>query len=90
MAKVTIENILPAHSRAARALLNMKVTDLAALNVGLSVDKVKAFENGRPASDRTRKALIEAIEGAGVELLNGGKPGARVSNVTAYEAHRSP
>lgn len=87
MAKVTLDNLLPVHVRTARSLLNMSAKQFAEY-VGdpMTTDKIRAFENGRPTHRRTRTALLEAISSAGIELLNGGKPGVRVVDAVAFEA----
>lgn len=70
-------HLSPEACRAARALLSWGVRDLAR-EAGVSVDTVSALENGRPMRDGTRAALAAAFDVAGVELLNGGAPGARL------------
>lgn len=85
MAKVTAETMKPVHVRAARALLNMSGRELALLLGGdITKGKVRNFEYELPASRKTRQAIFDGIQAAGIGLLNGGKPGARVIDVEAY------
>jgi hypothetical protein len=70
-------NLTPQACRAARALLSWGVRDLAA-KAGIGFDSVSAFENGRPMRDSNRAKLTEVFEAAGVEILNGDSPGARL------------
>lgn len=77
MAKVTGANLAPQHVKAARALLDWSAKDLAAhSSVGIST--VKVFESGKPVRESSKDAMIEALDKAGVELLNGGRMGARL------------
>lgn len=85
MARVTLDNFLPIHMRAARALLNMTVGQFADYaGEKISNHKVHSFENARPTHHKTRTALLEAIERAGIQLQNDAKPGARVSDEDAF------
>jgi transcriptional regulator with XRE-family HTH domain len=72
--------IRPAQCRAARALLDMTQTDLAALaKLGLST--VVDFEKDRrEVSPVAREAIQNALHRAGVEFIeeNGGGPGVRL------------
>ena len=77
MTKVTPETLLPAHTKAARALLDWKGVDLAK-NAGLSGPLIRKFETYGTASEKAKAAIIEAMEGAGIKLFNGGQPGARL------------
>jgi transcriptional regulator with XRE-family HTH domain len=64
--------------RAARALLGWTQGDLAE-NAGLSEISVKNIERGVAAPKAaTMAALITAIEKAGIEFTNGGRPGVRM------------
>ena len=72
MAKLT-----PKACRAARALLGWGVRDLAS-QAGVGFDRISAFENDQPIRESTLQKLQEALEGAGVEILNGDSPGARM------------
>lgn len=79
LAKVTTETLVAAHVRAGRALLHMSARQFAeAVGPPLTIDKVKAFEVGRPVERLSREVIIEAFAEFGVELLNGGHPGARI------------
>ena len=82
MAKVSIETLEPAHTRAGRGLLNLSTRQFAeAVGDPLTIDKLKAFEAGRSTSGEVRQAILDAFGRFGVELLNGGKPGARLVGV---------
>lgn len=64
--------------RAARAYLDWSQADLAE-NAGLSEISVKNIERGVAAPKvSTMAALITAIEKAGVEFTNSGRPGVRM------------
>lgn len=79
MPKVTAESLEPIHVRAGRALLNLSTKKFAdEIGEPLTIDKLKAFEAGRPVSLEVRAAILEAFGRFGVELQNGGKPGARL------------
>lgn len=78
MAKVTPDNLTHLHTRTGRALLQWSTTELGA-KADSSAANVRKFEAGRPVSESVRKAFIDALEGAGVELLNGNRPGARLN-----------
>ncbi len=75
-----MSSITPSQCRAARALLNMNQTMLAAAaRVGLST--VKQFEIGHTVPLRhNMRAMQEALEAAGVEFIpeNGGGAGVRM------------
>ena len=77
MAKVTVKNILPVHTRTARAVIDWSNVDLAQA-AGLSPATVRKYESGRGASDAAKQAMIDALEVNGVELLNGNRHGARL------------
>ena len=70
----------PAQSRAARSLLDLTQSQLAAAaKLGLST--VVDFERERrPVSEEAAKALMIALEKAGIEFIqeNGGGPGVRL------------
>lgn len=70
-------NLTPEACRAARALLRITAADLAA-RAGLSFETINKFENGRPMRENNKARLIEVFEGAGIEILNGDAPGARL------------
>lgn len=64
--------------RAARALLDWTQADLAE-SAGLSEITIKNIERDVAAPRvSTMEALITAIEKAGVEFTNGGRPGVRM------------
>lgn len=68
----------PAQSRAARGLLDWSQTELAG-KANLSESTVRDFEKGRRVpSPNNLSALQRALEAAGVEFTNGGRPGVRL------------
>jgi len=68
----------PPQCRAARGLLNWNQDDLARA-ARLSVVTVRNFENDKSVPQRATLDVIQrALEGAGVEFTNGGKPGVRM------------
>ena len=69
--------ILPVQCRMARAALGLGVRELAAA-AKVSIDTVARFERGDELKERTIDALQRALEAAGVEFTNGGKPGVRI------------
>ena len=70
-------NLTPEACRAARALLGLTVRDLEARS-GIPFGTISKFENGRPMRDANRAKLAAVFEAAGVEILNGDRPGARM------------
>jgi transcriptional regulator with XRE-family HTH domain len=70
-------NLTAPACKAGRALLGWGVRDLAA-KAGLGFDSISAFENGRPMRESNKAKLAEVFEAAGVEILNGDSPGARM------------
>jgi transcriptional regulator with XRE-family HTH domain len=70
-------------SKAARALLNWKSSDLAD-NSGVPHDTIRAFESGRTKNmiGANEAAILSAFENAGLELIpeNGGGAGLRYKN----------
>lgn len=71
--------ISPGQSRAARGLLDISQRDLAEA-AGVSLTAVKDFESGaRTPRPATLRAMQDAIEAAGIQLIatNGGGPGVR-------------
>lgn len=61
--------LIPATCRAARALLDWTQEDLAAA-AGVCRSTVREFEKGRHALQRSsEEALLNALEGAGAQLL---------------------
>lgn len=74
MAKLT-----PQALRAARALLNWNMRDLAA-EAGLSFSTISKIENGAKPKEKTELAILEAFKRNSVEILNGDGTGARLFN----------
>jgi transcriptional regulator with XRE-family HTH domain len=70
--------LLPVQCRMARAALGLGVRELAAA-AKVSIDTVARFERGDELKERTIEALQRALEAAGVEFTNGGKPGVRLA-----------
>lgn len=72
-------SITPAQMRAARALLDWSMMDLAAA-AGVSVSTVKRFEGGseQPVSDDTVALMRGAAEAEGVSFLRDDGAGAGV------------
>jgi transcriptional regulator with XRE-family HTH domain len=70
----------PVQCRMARAALGMGVRELAAA-AKVSVDTVARFERGEELKERTIDALQQALEAAGIKLIdeNGGGPGVRLA-----------
>jgi predicted transcriptional regulator len=67
--------------RAARALLDWSQKELAH-HAGITQKTIADFERGATTPyARTITKIIVALELAGVELLNGGAPGARLSTL---------
>ena len=79
MAKVTHKNVTPQMVKAARALIDWNAADLAA-HSSISPRTVRAFESGGTVNEESRTAIITALEAAGVQLLNGGRAGARMTS----------
>jgi predicted transcriptional regulator len=70
-----------AQCRAARALLEWSQEELAQ-HASVTQKTIADFERGATTPyARTITKIIDALELAGVELLNGGAPGARLSPV---------
>ena len=87
MAKVTPETMMPVHVRTARAILGASTREFAASAGGLvTISKLRNLENDLAVSADVRAAIMQAFEKAGIELLNGGRPGARVKDQAAYKA----
>lgn len=72
--------VTSAQIRAARALLNWTVRDLAE-KAGIHRNTVTRAENDATGPGRATRAIREALEGAGVQFIaqNGGGPGVRLS-----------
>ena len=86
MSVVTDRKLQPVHLRMVRALLKMTQAEFA-IYAGEDVtrDKVRNFEHGRQTHQRTRYAMLLAIQRAGITLYNDEKPGARVTNAKLFE-----
>lgn len=80
MAKVTPKTLTHHHTRAGRALLQWTTTDLGR-EAESSAANVRKFEAGGSVSEAVRENFINALQEAGVELLNGNRPGARLMSV---------
>jgi transcriptional regulator with XRE-family HTH domain len=61
----------------ARAALRLGVRDLA-VKAKVATDTVSRFEAGEVLKPRTVEAIQHALEKAGVEFINGNKPGVRL------------
>lgn len=72
MAKLT-----PQACKAARALLDWGVRDLAA-EAGVGVMSVSRYEAGEALRDATVEKIVAAFEAHGVEITNGRGTGARL------------
>ena len=70
-------NLTPDGCRAGRALLRLSVRQLGD-QAGISGQSISEFENGRPMRESNKAKLLEVFEAAGVEILNGDAPGARL------------
>ena len=69
---------IPAHSRAARGLLDITQEQLAAA-AGVDVETIRRFERGDQRPYPTTLAKIrEALERRGIEFTNGDSPGVRL------------
>ena len=70
--------ITPAQCRAARALLNWSQEDLVARS-GVSKKTIADLKRGvtQPRA-QTLAQITQALETAGIELLNGRRPGVRI------------
>lgn len=76
----TIEPILPAQCRAARALLNWSQTVLAQ-KAAVAKQTLADFERGaRQPYPRTLADIRAALEAEGIEFTNGDAPGVRMRN----------
>jgi predicted transcriptional regulator len=63
--------------RMARAALQISVRELATM-AKVATDTISRFEAGKPLKPRTVEAIQHALEKAGIEFINGNKPGVRV------------
>ena len=72
--------LTPAACRAARALLEWTIDDLAE-HAGIGRATVATYESGkRPAFASTEQKIIDAFTANGVEITNGDGTGARLLN----------
>lgn len=71
----------PAQCRAARALLDWKLDDLAKA-AAVGVNTISRYERGGEALHKTVLAMQRAMEAAGVQFIptNGGGPGVRLKD----------
>ena len=70
-------NLTPLACRAARALLEISTRELGERS-GVAFETINKFENGRPMRESTKAKIAFVLEAAGVEILNGDAPGARL------------
>lgn len=75
-------NLTPEACRAARALLGLTVRELGERS-GIAFETISKFENGREMRESNKARIAEVLEAAGVEILNGDAPGARMRPPTA-------
>lgn len=75
-------NLTPEGLRAARGLLTWSVRDLSD-RTSISANSISAYENGRPMRASNRAKITAVIEAAGIEILNGDAPGARMKPTRA-------
>lgn len=75
-------NLTPEACRAARALLTLTVRELEERS-GVPFATISKFENGREMRASNRAKLAAVFDGAGVEILNGDAPGARLRRTAA-------
>jgi transcriptional regulator with XRE-family HTH domain len=71
-------NVSSAHIRAARGLLNWTIRDLAE-NAGVHRNTVARMEADKVTHGPTIAAMVRALEEAGIQFLNGGEPGVRLT-----------
>ena len=77
--------------RAARALLRWEQRHLAKVS-GVSLPTIKRLESQRGtlrAHGVTATAIRRALEAAGIEFMNGGQPGVRLTATGATQIDRS-
>ena len=79
MAQVTADNFLPAHSRAARALLGWSTKELSE-RCEVHAVTIRRLESTGKANLESKGAILAALMDAGVEFTNGGKPGVRLTS----------
>ena len=69
--------MLPAQSRMARAALQLGIRDVAKM-ARVAPSTISRLEAGETLQPRTVEAIQRAFEKAGVEFINGNKPGVRL------------
>ena len=67
----------PAQCRMARAALQLGIRDLAKL-AKVAASTISRLEAGEELQPRTVEAIQAALERAGVEFINGNRPGVRL------------
>ena len=73
----------PAQCRAARGLVEWSQSELAAAS-NLSLSTIRDFEKGRRVPTKNNlAAMLRALEGVGVEFIDGDAPGVRLRAPTA-------
>jgi len=72
-----VRKMTSTQSKMARAALGLGVRDLAKM-AGVSPDTVARLERGEALKGRTLDAIRSALESAGVEFTDGGRPGVRL------------
>jgi transcriptional regulator with XRE-family HTH domain len=85
---VTMTILTPLACRAARALLEMSARELGDKS-GVALETINKFENGRPMRESTKAKLSLVFDSAGVEILNGNAPGARLRTLSPLERQNS-
>ncbi|MEO1660904.1 MAG: hypothetical protein AAFR51_07950 [Pseudomonadota bacterium] len=87
MAEVTAETLEAVHVRTARALLGFSTKELAVMIDGeqKTHDQIRNFESGRTSPRWVKEKIFDALIRCGIELQNGGKPGARVKNRARFD-----
>jgi transcriptional regulator with XRE-family HTH domain len=77
--------------RAARAMLRIEQRDLAEKS-GVSLETIKRIERTPgpiSAYTGTLDKLRQALESAGIEFMNGGQPGVRLTSTAGKQSGRS-
>lgn len=92
MAEVTADTLEAIHVRTARALLGFSTKQLAEMIDGeqKTHDQIRNFESGRTSPRWVKEKIFNAIIQYGIELQNGGRPGARVKDRKVFEAVVTP
>ncbi|WP_284387803.1 helix-turn-helix domain-containing protein [Algimonas ampicilliniresistens] len=78
MARLSDSDFTPSLCKAARALVGWTAQELADSTDEVAPRTLRKFENGGSVRDGTRDAIRAALEAAGVEFINGGRPGVRL------------